>query len=136
MLFRSNVPIVHSFHGHHLYDPEFGFIKRNVLNLLERRLAKKSDEIITIGSNVRDELLQVGIGKREQYTSIAPGIKPLLVRDSAEVRGRLGIGADETVVMWLGRFTQVKRPDLVVELGKEFPSVTFVMAGEIGRAHV
>ena len=126
---ERSVPIVHSFHGHHLYDPEFGFIKRNVLNLLERRLAKRSDEIITIGSKVRDELLEVGIGKREQYTSIPPGIKPLLVRDSDEVRGQLGIGTDEIVVMWLGRFTQVKRPDLVVELAKEFPGATFVMAG-------
>ena len=124
-----SVPIVHSFHGHHLYDPEFGFIKRNVLNLIERRLAKKSDEIITIGSKVCDELLEVGIGKREQYTSIAPGIKPLLARDRAGVRSRLRIGLDETVVMWLGRFTQVKRPDLVVELAKEFPGATFVMAG-------
>ena len=68
-----NVPIVHSFHGHHLYDPEFGFIKRNVLNLIERRLAKKSDEIITIGSKVRDELLEVGIGSGINTHRFRPG---------------------------------------------------------------
>ena len=31
--------------------------------------------------------------------------------------------------MWLGRFTQVKRPDLVVEIAKALPDLTFVMAG-------
>ena len=31
--------------------------------------------------------------------------------------------------MWLGRFTQVKRPDLVIEIAKALPGLTFVMAG-------
>ena len=125
----KSVPMVHSFHGHHLYDPEFGLVKRNVLNLVERTLAKKTDAIITIGSKVRDELLAVGIGKPDQYTSIAPGIAPLEKRDSATVRARLGIGAKDVVVMWLGRFTEVKRPDHVVEIAKRFPETVFVMAG-------
>ena len=25
---RRDISVIHSFHGHHLYDPEFGFIKR------------------------------------------------------------------------------------------------------------
>ena len=125
----TSVPIVHSFHGHHLYDPEFEALKRSVLNLIERRFAKKTDVIITVGLKVRDELLAVGIGKPDQYRSIAPGIAPLEKRDSAKVRERLGIRATDLVVMWLGRFTQVKRPDHVVEMAKSFPNAIFVMAG-------
>lgn len=126
---KLDVPEVHSFHGHHLYDPEFGKIKRKTLNLIEKRLAKKSDVIITIGSKVKDELLEVGIGRSDQYLSIPPGIVALEVRDSEAVRKRLGIGSKEIVVMWLGRFTSVKRPDHVIELAKRFSEVTFVMAG-------
>ena len=126
---ERKVPIVHSFHGHHLYDPEFGAIKRSVLNLLERRLANRTDAIVTIGSRVQDELIAAGIGKREQYLSIPPGITALEPRDRAKVRARLGISEKEIVVMWLGRFTQVKRPDQVLEIAKHFPEITFVMAG-------
>lgn len=122
-------PVIHSFHGHHLYDPEFGFFKRNVLNVIERVLAPRADAIITIGKRVRDELLAVHIGKREQYTAIAPGIQPLEPRDEHIVRNRFGFKSDEILVVWLGRFTEVKRPDRVIEIARQLPGVRFVMAG-------
>ncbi|MFM8752640.1 MAG: glycosyltransferase family 4 protein, partial [Actinomycetota bacterium] len=122
-------PVIHSFHGHHLYDPEFGFVKRNVLSFIERSLAPRASAIITIGKRVRDELLAVRIGKKAQYVAIAPGIQPLEDRNEKEVRARFGFGTDETLVVWLGRFTQVKRPDRVVEIAKKVPEIRFVMAG-------
>ncbi|MEY3803463.1 MAG: hypothetical protein RL126_607, partial [Actinomycetota bacterium] len=126
---KVRYPIVHSFHGHHLYDPEFGFLKRSVLNVVERRLAKKSSALVTIGNRVRDELLSVGIGTMNQYTSIAPGIEELRLGNRNEIRKRLGIGEDAKVVVWLGRFTKVKRPDRVVDIARALPEVIFVMAG-------
>jgi len=126
---KRDVPVVHSFHGHHLYDPEFGFVKRNVLNFLERRLAPRATYLVTIGKRVRDELLGVGIGKAAQYVSIAPGIAPMELVNGSSVRKRFGFGGDETLVVWLGRFTEVKRPDRVVEVARLVPEVRFVMAG-------
>ncbi|MEY3737173.1 MAG: hypothetical protein RLZZ251_889 [Actinomycetota bacterium] len=126
---KKSVPIIHSFHGHHLYDPEFGAGKRAVLNVIERRLAKRSDAIVTIGTKVRDELLAQGIGNADQYTAIAPGIVALERRDRLAVRNRLGISKDALVVMWLGRFTEVKRPDRVVEIARSIPNAVFVLAG-------
>ena len=123
------VPIVHSFHGHHLYDPEFGFLKRSLLNAVERRLAKKSSALITIGNRVRDELLAAGIGEPNQYLSIAPGIQALDLGNRDAIRNKFGISKDAKVVLWLGRFTEVKRPDRVLEIAKELPECTFVMAG-------
>ena len=123
------VPIVHSFHGHHLYDPEFGFFKRSLLNTVERRLAKKSSALITIGNRVRDELLAAGIGEPNQYLSIAPGIQELKLGNRDAIRNKFGISNNAKVVLWLGRFTEVKRPDRVAEIGKELPELTFVMAG-------
>jgi glycosyltransferase involved in cell wall biosynthesis len=121
--------VIHSFHGHHLYDPEFGFIKRNILNIIEKLLAPRATRFITIGKKVRDELLEVGIGKAKQYLSIAPGIAPLELVGEASVRSRFGFSQDETLVLWLGRFTQVKRPDKVIEIARLLPKIRFVMAG-------
>jgi glycosyltransferase involved in cell wall biosynthesis len=128
-LTKRSVPIIHSYHGHHLYDPEFGVIKRSVLNVIERRLAGRVGAFITIGKRVRDELLKVGIGKPEQYVSIAPGISGVELLNRNETRRKFGFGADEKLVVWLGRFTEVKRPDRVIEIARLLPSLRFVMAG-------
>ncbi len=122
-------PRVHSFHGHHLYDPEFGAVKVAVLNGIERHFAQRTDRFISIGERVRDELVGVGIGKREQYVSIAPGIKPIELSSRASVLSSLGLSGERPIVVWLGRFTEVKRPDRVAELAKELPGIDFVMAG-------
>jgi len=126
---KREIPVIHSFHGHHLYDPEFGFIKRNILNIVERLLAPRTARFVTIGKKVRDELLEVGIGRAEQYRSIAPGIAPLELVDEVSVRGRFGLSQDEILVLWLGRFTEVKRPDRVIEIAHLLPKIRFVMAG-------
>ena len=126
---RRETPVIHSFHGHHLYDPEFGFVKRTVLNFLERRLADRSDALVTIGKQVRDELLEVGIGNPNQFFPIAPGIEPLELKDEASIRAKFSFDANEVLVVWLGRFTEVKRPDRVIDIARMNPDLTFVMAG-------
>lgn len=127
---KRSIPIVHSFHGHHLYDPEFGRLFRIAINVVERFLAKRSDKLLTIGSAVGGELLKKGIGQPEQYESIPPGIAPFGELDGESVRKKLNIGLSEFVIVWLGRFTGVKRPELVVELAKLLPHLSFVMAGD------
>ena len=126
---RRATPVIHSFHGHHLYDPEFGFVKRTVLNFLERRLADRSDALVTIGKQVRDELLEVGIGNTNQFFPIAPGIDLLELKDEASIRAKFSFDTNEVLVVWLGRFTEVKRPDRVIEIARKNPDLTFVMAG-------
>jgi glycosyltransferase involved in cell wall biosynthesis len=127
---KMGIPVVHTFHGHHLYDPEFGTLKRYILNLTERSLARRSAALVTVGKQVGEELLSTGIGQPGQFHSIPPGINPLKQVSEIEVRRRFGLAEDDVVVVWLGRFTQVKRPDLVVEVAKRLPDVPFLMAGE------
>ena len=127
---KRGVPLVHTFHGHHLYDPEFGLVKRSFLNIWERKLARRSDAIVTIGERVKRELLDVGIGSESQYVSIAPGIPDLKLGSRTTVMKKLGIAKEKRpIVVWLGRFTQVKRPDRVIELAKKADGFFFVMAG-------
>lgn len=124
------VPTVHTFHGHHLYDPEFGWFSRKVMNSIEKILAKRSRKLLTIGTKVGKELLEVGIGTLSQFVSIPPGIEELPKVSRGEIREKFGITESPFVVVWLGRFTRVKRPDLVLEVAKLLPDRTFVMGGD------
>jgi glycosyltransferase involved in cell wall biosynthesis len=84
---------------------------------------------VTIGKQVRDELLEVGIGNPNQFFPIAPGIEPLELKDEASIRAKFSFDANEVLVVWLGRFTEVKRPDRVIDIARMNPGLTFVMAG-------
>jgi glycosyltransferase involved in cell wall biosynthesis len=100
-----------------------------LLNFIERRLVGRTDRFVSVGERVRDELVGVGIGTPEKYRSIAPGIEPIELSNRGEVFSRFRWATDRPVVVWLGRFTQVKRPDRVAELARELPQYQFVMAG-------
>ena len=125
-----SIPIIHTFHGHHLYDPDYGKFARLVLNGIERKLARRSKKILTIGSKVGKELLDVGIGKKSQYQSIAPGIRVPKLSDRSKIVERFSLYPDRLNVLWMGRLTRVKRPDRVIELAKHYPEVNFIMAGD------
>jgi glycosyltransferase involved in cell wall biosynthesis len=127
---RTSIPIIHTFHGHHLYDPDYGKFARVVINTIERILAKRSKKILTIGSRVGKELLDVGIGKRSQYQSIAPGVRVPKLSDRSKVVEKFSLNPDSLNVIWMGRLTRVKRPDRVIELAKHFPGVNFIIAGD------
>ena len=127
---KTSIPIIHTFHGHHLYDPDYGKFARFVLNAIERILAKRSKKILTIGSRVGKELLDVGIGKRSQYQSIAPGVRVPKLSDRSKIVERFSLNPDCLNVLWMGRLTRVKRPDRVIELAKSYPEVNFIIAGD------
>jgi glycosyltransferase involved in cell wall biosynthesis len=127
---KTSIPIIHTFHGHHLYDPDYGKFARVVINAIERRLARRSWKILTIGSKVGEELLDAGVGKKTQYQSIAPGVSGPKLSDRSMLVEKLSVFPDRLNVLWMGRLTRVKRPDRVIELAKRFPKVNFIMAGD------
>jgi glycosyltransferase involved in cell wall biosynthesis len=127
---KTSIPIIHTFHGHHLYDPDYGKFAKLALNAIERILAKRSKTILTIGSRVGEELLDVGIGKKSQYRSISPGVRVPKLSDRSRLVDRLSLNPDCLNVLWMGRLTRVKRPDRVIELAKRYPDVNFIIAGD------
>jgi glycosyltransferase involved in cell wall biosynthesis len=127
---KTTIPIIHTFHGHHLYDPDYGKFARLVLGGIERKLARRSKKILTIGSRVGDELIDVGIGKKSQYQSIAPGVSVPKLSDRSKIVERFSLYPDRLNVLWMGRLTRVKRPDRVIDLARRFPEVNFIMAGD------
>jgi glycosyltransferase involved in cell wall biosynthesis len=129
-LLKTQTPVVHTFHGHLLTDPEFFGFKQRVIIGIERALAKRSAALITVGEKVSDELLAVGIGKKEQYLSIASEIDSIdfISRDTA--RQKFGIvDENQVVVVWMARLVGVKNPYLAIEVAKLLPKALFLVSG-------
>lgn len=124
-----SVPMIHTFHGHLFDDPDFAGPKAHVIAGLERLLAPRADAIVTVGQRVAKDLLARGIGRPDQYTSIAPGVEPLVLPHKRAARRSLDLPEDALVVAWLARVTAVKAPERVVTLARTFPEVTFIMGG-------
>ncbi|MFI6788162.1 glycosyltransferase [Nonomuraea sp. NPDC050383] len=123
---------VHGFHGHLLHG-YFSGPKRALYVGTERFLASMSDRLVTVGARVRDELLQAGIGRPEQYVVIPPGVRLGAVPGRGAARLALGLPPEAPVVAYVGRLTQVKRPDRFVAAAREIlrakPDCHFVVCG-------
>jgi glycosyltransferase involved in cell wall biosynthesis len=127
---KQPVPVIHTFHGHLLDDPEFSGFKSRVIIEVERMLAKKSVRLVTVGRRVADELLEQRIGTKDQYVNIPPGVVALGVTPKAEALKNLNLPDDgKPIVGWIARVTGVKNPMLALEVADAMPDTHFVMAG-------
>jgi glycosyltransferase involved in cell wall biosynthesis len=127
---KQSVPVIHTFHGHLLDDPEFSGFKSKIIVQLERMLAKKSVKLITVGRRVADELLEQKIGDRTQFVNIPPGVVPVTVTPKQQALKNLNLEDDgKPLVGWIARVTGVKNPMRALEVADALPDTRFVMAG-------
>jgi glycosyltransferase involved in cell wall biosynthesis len=127
---KQPVPVIHTFHGHLLDDPEFSGFKSKVIIEVERMLAKKSAKLVTVGRRVADELLEQKIGHRSQFVNIPPGVVAVDVRTKAQALKNLNLQDNGTpIVGWIARMTGVKNPMRALEVADALPETHFVMAG-------
>ena len=110
-------------------DPEFSRRALQVIINIERRLAKLTKRIITVGEQVTKDLLAVGVGRANQYVSIASEGAKLSFLSRIEARKQLNIELDTPVVLWMARMAPVKNPGLALEVAKLLPEINFLMAG-------
>ncbi|GAA4584374.1 hypothetical protein GCM10023194_24150 [Planotetraspora phitsanulokensis] len=124
---------VHVFHGHLLEGGYFSPSKRRLYIWTERRLASMSDRLVTVGAKVRDDLIAAGIGRPEQYVVIPPGLQLGRIPDREAARTALDLPLDAPVVAFVGRLTQVKRPDRFLAAARavlqRMPTCRFVVCG-------
>jgi glycosyltransferase involved in cell wall biosynthesis len=127
---KQPVPVIHTFHGHLLDDPEFSGFKSKVIIEVERMLAKKSAKLVTVGEIVGQELLAQHVGKKEQYVSIAPGVNALKISPRTEALKNLGITDNgQPIIGWIARVTGVKNPMRALEVARIIPNAHFIIAG-------
>jgi glycosyltransferase involved in cell wall biosynthesis len=124
---------VHTFHGH-LLTGYFSPAKTRVVVNVERALARPTTRLVAVGAQVRDELLEAGVGRRSQYVVVPPGTNFPSVPTRDDARRRLSLPLDASVVTFVGRLTGVKRPgrfvDAAIRLAATRPAVHFLVAGE------
>jgi glycosyltransferase involved in cell wall biosynthesis len=110
--------VVHTVHGWG-HTPDQPPVVRKTFIALERIAARRTDTLVAVSADVRDDGLASKIGRPETYRVI-PGVVDFAPQagDFASARRnareRLGIGDEEEVVGWVGRFVAQKDPRTLV----------------------
>ena len=124
---------VHTFHGHLLHG-YFGKFKTSLVILAERILARFTDKLVAVGSQVRDELLAVKIGSFEKFKIIGPGLEIRKLPERVSSLKSFGLVEDKFFVTWIGRAVPVKAPHRILEIAKECRlrglRVEFIVVGD------
>jgi glycosyltransferase involved in cell wall biosynthesis len=120
---------VHTFHGHLFDDQSFSSIEKYIITKAEKFLAKRTDLLISVGKKVGVELRAQGIGAGKEWISIAPGINKLPLIEKGLARKSLGLSIEGVIFGWMARMAEVKNPFLLLEIARQLPEASFVMAG-------
>ena len=114
---RPRPIIVHTYHGHVL-EGYFGRLQNALYRVLERGLARVSDALIGVSSATVDDLVRLGVARREKFRVVPIGLdlEPFLSAgpdDGASFRR--DAGADDAVLLtWVGRLVPIKRVDVLL----------------------
>jgi glycosyltransferase involved in cell wall biosynthesis len=124
---------VHTFHGH-LLNGYFGSFKRSLVVIAEKFLALFTHQLLAVGDKVRQDLLNAGIGTKEKFGLMPPGLAIGLLPDREESRNALSVPANSLQCAFIGRVTQIKRPDrfldVVSEIKKRGVDLDFFIVGD------
>jgi glycosyltransferase involved in cell wall biosynthesis len=124
---------VHTFHGH-LLSGYFGSLKRLLVVIAEKILALFTDQLLAVGDKVRQDLLQAGIGSQDKFGLMQPGLAIDVLPEKESSLKSLGLTTARLQCAFIGRITQIKRPDrfldVVSEIKRRGVDLDFFMAGD------
>jgi glycosyltransferase involved in cell wall biosynthesis len=129
---RGRPRMVHTFHGHVLAG-YFNARAERVFLEVERRLARRTDLLVAVSDEIRDELLERGVGRPEQWRVIPLGfdLRPFLAAKPARVvRGPLGLADDAPLVGMVGRLTSIKDHQTALLAIRDVPDCHLVVVGD------
>jgi len=124
---------IHTFHGH-LLNGYFGPFKRILVVFAEKILAIFTHQLLAVGDKVRQDLLAVGVGKSEKFGLMPPGLEIGKLPNKKDSQEFYGLSQQAIQCAFIGRVTQIKRPDrfldVVGEIKKRGVAIEFFIAGE------
>ena len=124
---------IHTFHGH-LLNGYFGPFKRSLVVIAEKFLAFFTHQLLAVGDKVRQDLLNAGIGTKDKFGLMPPGLAIGVLPDRDQSRIALKLPANSLQCAFIGRVTQIKRPDrfldVVSEIKKSGVNLDFFIAGD------
>jgi len=124
---------VHTFHGH-LLNGYFGLFKRSLVVIAEKSLATITQQLLAVGDQVRADLLTAKIGKKGKFEIMPPGLEISILPLKTESKAFYGLNINRVQCAFIGRVTQIKRPDrfldVVSEIKKRQVKLDFFIAGD------
>lgn len=124
---------VHTFHGH-LLNGYFGSFKRSLVVFAEKSLAALTQQLLAVGEKVRQDLLEAGIGSKEKFGLMPPGLAIGNLPSKNDALVIFGLNHERLQCAFIGRVTQIKRPDrfldVVSEIKKRNVNLDFFIAGD------
>jgi glycosyltransferase involved in cell wall biosynthesis len=109
---------VHTFHGH-LLNGYFGPFKRSLVVIAEKFLGFFTHQLLAVGDKVRQDLLNAGIGTKDKFGLMPPGLAIGVLPDRKDSRIALTLPAKSLQCAFIGRVTQIKRPDRFLDVANE-----------------
>jgi glycosyltransferase involved in cell wall biosynthesis len=135
---RRRPVVVHTFHGHSLTG-YFSSRTAQLYRRIERFLARRTDVLVAVSEEVRDDLVALGVAPFEQFEVVRLGLDLSAFTDDADrqarrtaLRTEWGVG-DADVVTLVARLVPIKRVDRFLEtaaLLRDRPNTRFVVIGD------
>lgn len=130
---RPRPKVVHTYHGH-VHDGYFRPAVERAFIETERMLARATDVIIAISPEIRDELLEIGIGRPEQYRIIPLGLDLeafLAVEGSSGLlRTQLGLDGRTPLIGAFGRLVKIKHLTMLIDAVASMDGVHLALIGD------
>jgi glycosyltransferase involved in cell wall biosynthesis len=136
---RKRPVVVHTFHGHSLTG-YFSSRTARMYTRIERFLARRTDVLIAVSDEVRDDLVGLGVAPASRFEVVRLGLDLSAFTDDADrggrraaVRAQWAVGEGEAVVTLVARLVPIKRVDRFLEtaaLLRERPNTRFVIIGD------
>ena len=128
---NSKTRFVHTFHGHLFDDPSFNWFKLRAIISIEKKLARRTDVIITVGKNIMLRIAAHRIRGQEPTISIPPSVPPLsLSKKSLSLKKFADLKSNRFRILWMARVTKVKNPMRLVRIASAVPEADFYIAGD------
>ena len=123
---------VHTYHGH-LLNGYFPNYKIKLLIFIERFLAYFTHKIVSVGIQVKQDLLNVNIGNENKFVIIPPGMNVPNPKSREVALSELNLSSEKIYCLFLGRVTKIKRPDRLIRVVEIIKSrdveIQFLIAG-------
>lgn len=137
---RSSRVIVHTFHGHSLRG-YFSSRTQSIYLAIERFLAGRTDRLIAVSEEVRDDLVELGVAPAERFEVIPLGfdLSPFTVEEQERaqrgrrLRAELGIPEQARLVTLIARLVAIKRVDRFLRIASllaDRDDVRFMIVGD------
>ena len=124
---------VHTFHGHVL-DGYFRPGVQRAFTATERWLARRTDVLVAVSPEVRDELLDLGIGRPSQFRLIPVGLELdrflAVSGPTGTFRASLGIPPGAPLVGIIGRLVPIKAVDVLLDALARVPDTHLAVVGD------